>query len=42
MKYKMEMEKMEDKADIHQSHKERRIKEMREREKLFKSRKKKK
>ena len=42
MKYKMEVEKMEDKADIHQSHKERRIKEIREGEKLFKSRRKKK
>ncbi len=39
---KVEVEKMEDKSDIHQSHKERRIKEIREREKLLKSRRKKK
>ena len=38
----MEVKKMEDKGDIHRSHKERRIKEIREREKLLKSRRKKK
>ena len=33
---------MKNEREIHQNHKERRIKEIREREKLFKSRKKKK
>jgi len=38
----MEIEKMGDKVDIPKSHKKRRIKEIREREKLVKSRRKKK